>query len=82
MSQEGLYEQLINKLVLSKLNDLDKNTFYIKETAIDKDEAARVLPQYLSDVIRVTMIKASLFSRLLTAMTTKRQYGYGKEAKQ
>jgi len=55
MSQEGLYEQLINKLVLSKLNDLDKNTFYIKETAIDKDEAARVLSQYLSDVIRVAL---------------------------
>ncbi len=55
MSQEGLYEQLINKLVLSKLNDLDKNTFYIKETAIDKDEAARILSQYLSDVIRVAL---------------------------
>src|SRR5258705_13631964 len=55
MSQEGLYEQLINKLVLSKLNDLDKNTFYIKETAIDKDEAARVLSQYLSDVIRAAL---------------------------
>jgi len=55
MSQEGLYEQLINKLVLSKLNDLDRNTFYIKETAIDKDEAARVLSQYLSNVIRVAL---------------------------
>ncbi len=55
MTQEGLYEQLINKLVSSKLKDLDRNTFYIKESEIDKSEAARVLSQYLVEVIRFAL---------------------------
>src|SRR5688572_16702039 len=49
---QWLYEQLINKLILSKLNELDRDKFYIKESEIDKHEAARVLSQYLSEVIR------------------------------
>ena len=56
MTQQGLYEQLINKLVLSKLKDLDKNSFYIKETQIDKNEAARVLSQYLVEVIDLLLV--------------------------
>jgi superfamily II DNA or RNA helicase len=55
MTQQGLYEQLINKLISSKLNDLDRNSFYIKETEIDKHDAARVLSQYLVNVIRVAL---------------------------
>ena len=55
MTQQGLYEQLINKLILSKLNDLDKNKFYIKESEIDKSEAARILSQYLIEVIRFAL---------------------------
>ncbi len=51
MIQEGLYEQLINKLVQSKLKDLDRKNFYIKETEIDKKEASRVLSQYLVEII-------------------------------
>ncbi|HWR32339.1 MAG TPA: hypothetical protein VN451_02340, partial [Chitinophagaceae bacterium] len=53
--KEGLYEQLINKLILSKLNELDRNKFHIKETEIDKSEAARVLTQYLVEVIRFAL---------------------------
>lgn len=55
MTQQGLYEQLINKLILSKLNELDRNKFYIKETEIDKSEAASVLSQYLVEVIRFAL---------------------------
>ena len=55
MKQQGLYEQLINKIVLTKLESLDKNSFFIKETEIDKNEAARVLSLYLVDVIRVAL---------------------------
>lgn len=49
---EGLYEQLINKLVATRLNELDKNQFYIKNTLLDKQEAAKILTQYLANVIR------------------------------
>lgn len=55
MKQLGLYEQIINKLILSKLNDLDRNKYFIKETAIDKNEAAQVLSLYLSEVIRFAL---------------------------
>ncbi|MDP3313836.1 DUF3427 domain-containing protein [Lutibacter sp.] len=55
MIQNGLYEQLINKLILSKLNELDKDKFYIKESEIDKREAAKVLSQYLIEVIRLAL---------------------------
>ena len=53
--QNGLYEQLINKLILSKLNSLDRTTFYIKENEIDKNEASKVLSQYLITVIQVAL---------------------------
>lgn len=53
MIQQGIYEQLINKLISSRLNELDRNKFYIKENYIDKSEATRILSQYLSDVIRL-----------------------------
>lgn len=55
MTQQGLYEQLINKLISSKLKDLDKNTFHIKENHIDKHEASRVLSQYLLEKIRLAL---------------------------
>jgi superfamily II DNA or RNA helicase len=50
---QGIYEQLINKLISFKLNELDKNTFYIHEIPIDKIEASRILSQYLSNVIKL-----------------------------
>ena len=55
MIQEGLYEQLINKLVSSKLNNLDRSLYYIKESEIDKSEASKVLSQYLIQVIRLAL---------------------------
>jgi len=53
--QQGLYEQLINKLISSKLNDLDRNTYFIKKTPIDKSEASKFLSQYLIEVIRFAL---------------------------
>lgn len=55
MKQIGLYEQIINQLILSKLDNLDRNKYFIKETAIDKNEAAQVLSLYLSEVIRFAL---------------------------
>ena len=55
MHQQGLYEQLINKLVSSKLKEIDRNVFYVKEIPIDKTEASRVLTQYLIDVIQFAL---------------------------
>lgn len=52
---EGLYEQLINKLIASKLEVLDHDEFYIKQSVLDKNEAALVLSQYLSNRIRYAL---------------------------
>jgi superfamily II DNA or RNA helicase/uncharacterized protein (UPF0128 family) len=57
MFELGLYEQLINKLFSFKLSTLDKDKFYIKETVLDKEEAAQYLSRYLSFVIQ-TALKA------------------------
>lgn len=64
MTQTGLYEQLINKLVSSKLNTLDRNTYYIKETPIDRSEASRVLSQYLIEVIQLALNLVSSENRI------------------
>lgn len=48
---EGIYEQLITKLVASKLNDLEASRYYIKEVSIDKEEAAQVLSKHLNNTI-------------------------------
>lgn len=55
MTKLGLYEQLINKLIDSKLNELDKNEFHIKETKVDKSEASKVLSQYLIERIQLAL---------------------------
>ena len=36
---QGIYEELVTKLINIKLNELDKNSFQIKTTLIDKEEA-------------------------------------------
>lgn len=55
MFAEGLYEQLINKLFQFKLSTLDKVKFYIKETPLDKEEAAQYLSRYLSTIIQTAL---------------------------
>jgi superfamily II DNA or RNA helicase len=49
---EGMYEQLISKLISSRLGELSRDTFYIRETNLDKTEAAKVLSQYLIDIVK------------------------------
>jgi len=53
--KEGLYEQIINELISSKLKSLDYQNYYIQEKTIDKSEASIVLSRYLSNIIRVAL---------------------------
>ncbi|MDO4535569.1 MAG: DUF3427 domain-containing protein [Clostridium perfringens] len=50
--KQGLYEQVINKEILDKLNGLEKEKFIIDKEKIDKEEAKVVLSKYISNVIR------------------------------
>ncbi|MBU4109747.1 DUF3427 domain-containing protein, partial [bacterium] len=52
MNNYGIYEQLINSLVLKKLAAFPSNQFYIKTTKIQKSEAATVLTQYLTQILK------------------------------
>ena len=49
--QQGLYENLITKLIASKISSLDKQQFFVKETPVEKSEVARLLSQHASRLL-------------------------------
>lgn len=49
---QGLYEELVTKLINYKINELDKDTFQVKKTSIDKVEAAQLLSQHIGKTIK------------------------------
>ena len=49
---QGLYEELVTKLINYKINELDKETFQVKKTPIDKAEAAQILSQHIGNTIK------------------------------
>lgn len=49
---QGLYEELVTKLISIKLSELDKNTFQVKTTSIDKAEAAQLLSAHIGKTIQ------------------------------
>lgn len=55
MIQQGIYEQLINRLVESKLNELNTDRFYIAKKQIDKIEAGKTLSLYLFEVVNFAL---------------------------
>ena len=56
---QGLYEELVTKLINYKINELEKDTFQVKKIPIDKAEAAQILSQHIGKTIRhaFTLIK-------------------------
>lgn len=55
MLEQGIYEQLISKIVASKLETVNKEQFFVKDSKIEKSEASKVLSQYLSEVINFAL---------------------------
>lgn len=49
---EGIYEQLVTKLVTQKVNELEKDAYYINTSKIDKAEAATILSKHLGKTIK------------------------------
>ena len=39
---QGIYEELITQLVNDKLNEIDKEIFFLKKNLIDKEEASGI----------------------------------------
>jgi superfamily II DNA or RNA helicase len=50
--RNGLYEELVSKLIESKISQLGNDKLYIKKVPIDKAEAAHILSQYLLSIIK------------------------------
>lgn len=50
---QGIYEELVTKLVNTKIAELDKNAFQVKTTTIDKAEAAQLLSQHIGNTIKL-----------------------------
>ncbi|MDI1233654.1 MAG: DEAD/DEAH box helicase family protein [bacterium] len=49
---QGIYEALVTQLVTQKINELDKDAYYVNKTTIDKAEASTILSQHLSQTIK------------------------------
>ena len=49
---QGLYEELVTKLINLKIDELDRNTFEVRKTSIDKAEAAQLLSQHIGKTIK------------------------------
>lgn len=56
---QGIYEELVTKIVSFKLGELDKESFQVKTTLIDKAEAAQLLSQHISGTLKhaLTLVK-------------------------
>lgn len=49
---EGIYEELLTQLVSQKLDNIDKQVFFVNKSFIDKEEASSILSKHLSQTIK------------------------------
>lgn len=49
---QGIYEELVTQLVSNKINGLDKESYYINKSKIDKAEASVIISRHLSNTIK------------------------------
>jgi superfamily II DNA or RNA helicase len=52
---EGIYEELVTKLVSQKLRAIDKEIFFINKSVLDKEEASSVLSKHLTQTIKTAL---------------------------
>ena len=51
MLKQGLYEQLINRMIGAEIKDAEERGMYVDAAPVDTGEASKVLSQYLAEVI-------------------------------
>jgi superfamily II DNA or RNA helicase len=49
---QGIYEELVTQLVSNKIKELNKDSYYINKSKIDKDEASIIISRHLSKTIK------------------------------
>jgi superfamily II DNA or RNA helicase len=52
---QGIYEELVTKLVSQKLSSIDKEVFFINKSVLDKEEASSVLSKHLAQTIKTAL---------------------------
>lgn len=52
---QGIYEELVTQLVSSKINELNKESYYINKSKIDKEEASIIISRHLSKTIKAAL---------------------------
>jgi len=52
---QGIYEELVTKLVANKINGLNKNAYHVNKSRIDKEEASLILAKHLSQTIKYAL---------------------------
>ncbi len=55
----GIYEQIINQLFEEKISLIDHHRFYIGERSIDKNEVAKLLSMYLTNIFEQVLADVS-----------------------
>ncbi|RDV16892.1 DUF3427 domain-containing protein [Pontibacter diazotrophicus] len=55
MLKEGIYEQLITSSLKNKIESLSSEKFFIAQAQIDKEEAAKILSEYLICLIQLAL---------------------------
>ena len=51
MLKQGLYEQLINRMIGAEIKEAEERGMYVDAAPVDMGEASKVLSQNLSEVI-------------------------------
>lgn len=49
---QGIYEELVTRLVSEKIQELNKETFYVNKSKIDKEEASVIISRHISKIIK------------------------------
>lgn len=49
---QGIYEELVTQLVSNKINELNKDSYYVNKSKIDKKEASIIISRHLSKTIK------------------------------
>lgn len=55
MLKEGIYEQLITSSLKNKIESLPSEKFFIAQAQIDKEEAAKILSEYMISLIQLAL---------------------------
>lgn len=49
---QGIYEELVTQLVSNKINELNRDSYYINKSKIDKEEASIIISRHLAKTIK------------------------------